>query len=412
MEAFEESLKSFIIQTKNYLRGLQNVKNTFDEITNQMKYEVESIRNSQEKGHSVIPEISYSSLSKDKVSNSQISEIKHRGCVIIHGVFEEKQASDWNDEIGHYIRENDFLNKAKEKVGMDNYFTKLDSSTPQIYGLYWSKPQVMARQAETMAKTKRFLNSLWDITGPMGNEFDPNQDYSYADRTRRRQPGDKTLGLSPHMDAGSYERWLDPAFQKIYHSIFSGDWTSFNPWLASYRTQTREYKSPAVCSMFRTFQGWTALTSQGPSDGTLSLIPISNSISFLLIRALQDDISDSDLCRASPGKALGAMPEYHEEILEGLISIPQVNPGDTVWWHPDIIHSLADEHSGKRYASVMYIGASPKCSKNENYARKQALKFLNGESPSDFAPENYEINFKGRAKLEDLSELGRSQMAL
>ena len=81
------------------------------------------------------------------------------------------------------------------------------------------------------------------------------------------------------------------------------------------------------------------------------------------MRALQDDIPDDDLCEALPGKALGAMPKYHEEILEGLISIPQVDPGDTVWWHPDIIHSLPHEHYGKDYANVIYIGASPKCLK-------------------------------------------------
>ncbi|MEC7357330.1 MAG: YbiU family protein, partial [Verrucomicrobiota bacterium] len=145
---------------------------------------------------------------------------------------------------------------------------------------------------------------------------------------------------------------------------------------------------------------------------TLSLIPISNSIGFLLMRALQDDIDDDDLCKALPGHALSATPEYHKDILGGLISIPQVNPGDTVWWHPDIIHSVADEHSGSEYANVIYIGASPKCLKNESYARIQSKKFLNGESPSDFAPENYEIDFKGRAKLEDLTELGLTQMAL
>ena len=294
MKKFEEAIKHFVVETKAYLRSLHDFKKCFDEISNQMKYEVESIQNAQEKGRSVIPEISYNTLKKGGVSNFEIAKIRHRGCVIVHGVFEEKQASDWNDEIGLYIKENDYLKKMPDKAGMDNYFNQLNASNPQIFGLYWSKPQVMARQSITMAKTKRFLNSLWDISSPMGDEFDPNHDFSYADRTRRRQPGDKTLGLSPHMDSGSYERWLDPAYQKIYYSIFSGDWTSFDPWKARYRTQTREYKSPAVCSMFRTFQGWTALTSQGPSDGTLSLIPISNSIGFLLMRALQDDIDDDE----------------------------------------------------------------------------------------------------------------------
>ena len=50
--------------------------------------------------------------------------------------------------------------------------------------------------------------------------FDPNKELSYADRVRRREPGDDTLGLSPHCDAGSIERWTDSYYQKIYRDIF------------------------------------------------------------------------------------------------------------------------------------------------------------------------------------------------
>ncbi|MEM1365416.1 MAG: YbiU family protein, partial [Pseudomonadota bacterium] len=66
----------------------------------------------------------------------------------------------------------------------------------------------------------------------------------------------------------------------------------------------------------------------------------------------------------------------------------------------------------KDYASVIYIGATPSCAKNEAYARKQAAKFLAGASAPDFAPEDYEVEFKGRATIDDLTPLGRRQMAL
>ena len=56
--------------------------------------------------------------------------------------------------------------------------------------------------------------------------------------------------------------------------------------------------------MFRTFQGWTALTRQGQGDGTLQLIPIANSMVYMLLRALQDDVPDNELCGAKPGRAL------------------------------------------------------------------------------------------------------------
>lgn len=263
-----------------------------------------------------------------------------------------------------------------------------------------------------MALTKRFLNHLYNVEAPMGREFDPDSDYSYVDRLRGRQPGDMTLGLSQHMDSGSYERLLDPAYHAIYGAIFAGDFDNYDPWKAAFRTQRREYASPAVSSMFRTFQGWTALTPQGPGDGTLSLIPIAHSIGYFLMRALQDDVPETDLCGAKPGRALGARPEWHAETLEGLVSIPTVYPGDTVWWHPNIIHSVANEHSGSVYANVIYIGASPVCAKNEAYERKQAAAFVAGRSAPDFAPEDYEVDLVGRAGLEDLTALGRRQMCL
>ncbi len=402
----DTELNDYIRDAKMHLRGLTDVKAAFEEVRGAMRAEVDVIR----KGGPVIPELAYRDIADGAVSDASRAAIRHRGCVVVRGVFERAQAEDWNAEIGEYIADNDYLTRAQEKAGLDTYFSDLKSGAPQIYGLYWSKPQVMARQAESMAATKRFLNRLWDVAGPMGDEFDPDHDFAYADRTRRRVPGDTTLGLSPHMDSGSYERWLDPAYQKIYGPIFGGRWQDYDPWKATYRTQTREYSSPAVCSMFRTFQGWTGLTTQGPEDGTLSLIPVARSIAYFLLRALQDDVAEDDLCGATPGRALGASTDWHGDILAGLTSIPVVEPGDTVWWHPDVIHSVADEHSGADYANVIYIGASPRCPKNEAYARKQAEAFLAGRSAPDFAPEDYEVDFKGRATVNDLTDLGRAQM--
>ena len=408
----DETISNFIAETKTYLRSKQDVKAAFGEVRDQIMRDVDEIQDNAAKERPNIPEVDYGAVQSGSVATETTEAIKKAGAAIVRGVFPKSLAEDWNAELGEYISANDYLTKAVEKAGLDKYFSSLEAGAPQIYGLYWSKPQVMARQAETMAQTKRFLNSLWDVRGPMGDEFDPNNDYAYADRTRRRQPGDTTLGLSPHMDSGSYERWVDPAYQRIYGSIFENDWQNYDPWKATFRTQTREYASPAVCSMFRTFQGWTCLTTQGPADGTLSVIPIARSIFYFLLRALQDDVVDDGLCGATPGRALSADPNWHADILGGLVSIPTVEPGDTVWWHPDVIHSVADEHAGKDYANVIYIGASPRCGKNEVYIRKQADKFLTGESAPDFAAEDYEVDFKGRATVDDLTEMGKAQMGV
>jgi hypothetical protein len=264
----------------------------------------------------------------------------------------------------------------------------------------------MARQDASLAETRAFLDRLWKYEGV----FNPDRQCTYADRVRRRQPGDKTLGLSPHMDAGTVERWIDPGYQQVYENIFAGDWRRYDPFDATHRLKTREIPSPAVCSMFRTYQGWTALTRQGPKDGTLRLIPIAEGIAYVLLRALQDDVDEADLCGAAPGRALGVSPEWHPDLIAGLVSIPEVMPGDTVFWHTDICHSVGDEHAGSEYASVIYIGSAPDCPKNRAYLPKQKQAFLQGRSAPDFAAMDFEVNFKRRATEEDLTDLGRAQM--
>ncbi|TQV80587.1 YbiU family protein [Denitrobaculum tricleocarpae] len=409
----DEAVKAQITSAKKMLRrNKAKLKASFAHLSDAMKAEIDEIKTTVAAGRPCIPELDFATIRDGMVSDQTRADIRKRGAVVIRGVFDRTQAEDWNEELGAYIDDNGYYEKEVEKRGLDKYFDELASGRPQIFGLYWSKPQIMIRQAETMAATKRFLNGLWDIAGPNGKEFDPDNDYTYADRIRRREPGDKTLGLSPHMDAGSYERWTDPAFQTIYEAVFAGDWQAYDPWNAAERTQTIEYPSPAVCSMFRTFQGWTGLTTQGPNDGTLQLVPSAKAIAYMLLRALQDDVAEDDLCGALPGRALSATEEWHPLLLEGLISIPTVEPGDTVWWHPDVIHAVEDEHNGAGYSNVVYVGASPRCAKNTVYARKQARAFIEGLSAPDFAPENYEVNFKGRATASDLTELGREQMAL
>jgi hypothetical protein len=132
----------------------------------------------------------------------------------------------------------------------------------------------------------------------------------------------------------------------------------------------------------------------------------------MLLRALQPDVPEGDLCGALPGRALGASQQWHPELLAGLVPIPQVGPGDTVWWHSDVIHAVEDQHAGKGYSNVIYIGGAPWCDKNEAFAQRQAAAFLEGRSSPDFAAENYEVGYAGRAMAEDLTPLGQMQMGL
>src|ERR671912_2786803 len=382
------------------------LKRAFAEVKDHVVRAADSIRNEQTAGRSVVPELTYQDIKEGKVSDATRTRIRAAGCAVVRGVFPKSVASGWFDELGEYLETNRYEEREIEKRSLDKYFSALKAGRPKIFNVYVSKPQVNARKDPRLSETRAFLNRLWRYAGV----FDPDRECTYADRVRRRQPGDETLGLSPHMDAGTVERWIDPGYQRVYPDVFAGNWRAYDPFDGTHRLHTREIPSPAVCSMFRTYQGWTALTRQGPNDGTLRLIPIAQGISYVLLRALQDDVAETDLCGAQPGRALGVSPEWHPELLAGLVSIPEVQPGDTVFWHTDICHAVGDEHAGKEYASVIYIGSAPDCPKNRAYLPKQKDAFLAGRSAPDFAAMDFEVDFAGRATIDDLTTLGRAQM--
>jgi len=382
------------------------LKQAYDDVKDHVSRAAEKIRADAAAGREVVPEVDYAAIRDGRVSEETRARIRRTGTAVIRGVFPASVASDWFAEVGAYLEQNRYEEREIEKRSLDKYFSALKAGKPQIFNVYWSKPQVMARQDAKLAEARRFLDGLWKYEGA----FNPDKQCAYADRVRRRQPGDKTLGLSPHMDAGTVERWIDPGYQKVYEQVFAGNWRGYDPFDGAHRLKTHEIPSPAVCSMFRTYQGWTALTRQGPRDGTLRLIPIAEGISYVLLRALQDDVPEDALCGAKPGRALGISPDWHQEMMAGMVSIPEVQPGDTVWWHTDICHSVADEHAGKEYASVIYIGSAPDCPKNRAYLPKQKEAFLAGRSAPDFAAMDFEVDFKGRATVDDLTPIGREQM--
>lgn len=412
MEDWMQDVPRAVVDAQRSLRArIPDLAERYARVLDELRNEVAAVRAEQAAGGAV-PEIRFAELAAGRVSPAEIARVKRRGCAVVRGVYDRAQVAEWNEEIGRYLDGNDYLAKAKEKAGLDKYFSALGVGNPQIFAVYWSKPQMMARQGEPLATTRAFLNRLWTFEKNGERFFDPDRQANYADRVRRRQPGDATLGLSPHSDGGSVERWCEPSFHYLYREIIHGDPLRFDPFDADGRTRTREIPSPAVCSAFRTFQGWTALTRQGPGDGTLRLVPIARTMPYMFLRALMPDVPEGNLCGAQPGRALGASPEWHPDLLEALISIPQMEPGDTIWWHSDIIHAVESEHHGQGYSNVIYIGAAPWCDKNAEFLKRQAPAFLAGKSSPDFAPEDYEVDFRGRARLEDLSELGQRQMGL
>jgi len=394
---------------RQLLAQITDMPKRFAAITTRVEKQIEQIARERAQGTAPVPQVEFSEL--DRISDIQKRHIRQRGCLVIRNVFDDARVVNWNAELGAYLTSNNYLEKLQKSGAVDNYFGTLASAKPQIYGAFWSRPQMEARTDPAMSAARQFLNRLWNFDGPEGAVCNPELDLVYADRVRFREPGDASLGLSAHVDAGSIERWIDPAYHgKVYRHVFGGNLDKYDPFDAWGRTEIQEIPSPAVCRMFRTFQGWTALTAQGPNDGTLQLLPISDAMVWMLLRALQDDVPEDELCGAAACRAMVIVKEYHELLLRGYGPIPQMQPGDTIWWHPDVLHGVEDAHRGTGYSSVMYIAPAPDCAKNRAYAKLQRPAFEAGLSAPDFAPDNFEVDFKGRFTKTDLSPLGLRQM--
>ena len=274
----------FVTQIIAFKRKLapnrEELKRAYTGVKDHISRAADSILRDVSAGRPVVPELDYRDIQEGKVQETARQSIRSTGCVVVRGVFPADSCTATGSRKSASISRRTAMKNGKSRNGAStSTFSALKAGKPQIFNVYWSKPQVMARQDARLAETRAFLDRLWKYEGV----FNPDLQCTYADRVRRRQPGDKTLGLSPHMDAGTVERWIDPGYQKVYESIFAGDWRGYDPFDATHRLKTHEIPSPAVCSMFRTYQGWTALTRQGPKDGTLRLIPIAEGIAYVLL---------------------------------------------------------------------------------------------------------------------------------
>jgi hypothetical protein len=118
------------------------------------------------------------------------------------------------------------------------------------------------------------------------------------------------------------------------------------------------------------------------------------------------------MCGVKPNRTFPVTRKWHSILLDAVSPIPSVQPGDSVWWHCDLIHSVAPVKNQQGWGNVMYIPAAPWCAKNEAYADSVREAFLSGHSPSDFPAEHYEADWPNRFSPSDLNETGRRGLNL
>lgn len=387
----------------------KSVAEVFAQLEEHIRAEVAEIKAAKERGEQVWPVLDYADIEAGRITPEQRAQIKRRGCAVIRGHFDRDQAVAWDGELVDCVESNHFFENYRGPG--DDFFSTVGSK-PEIYPVYWSPTQMAARQHPRMATVQAFLNSMWRSESEGRQWFDPNVDSLYPDRIRRRPPGTNSAGLAEHLDPGTLDLWMTEGYQQHFRHLFSGDVTAYDPWDPAYRTEASQYPGTTMCSAFRTFQGWTALSDMAFDQGVLHTVPIPTAMAYLMLRPLLDDVADDEMCGVTTGKTFPANAAWHPLLMEAVTGIPSVEPGDSVWWHCDMIHSVAPVTDQQGWGNVMYIPAAPWCPKNEAYAEHVRAAFEAGTSPSDFPVEDYEADWPNRFQPADLNAIGRRGLGL
>jgi len=319
-------VKAAIRQMKQQLRSqIGDVEALFRQVCDKIEAAIADAKADEQRTGSAWPMVEMQTLARGEVSDETRAQIKRRGCVVIKQHFAREQALAWDKSMLDYLELNHFDQQYRGPG--DNFFGSLEASRPEIYPIYWSQAQMQARQSDAMIQAQSFLNRLWTFDSQGQQWFDPDVSVIYPDRIRRRLPGTTSKGLGAHTDSGALERWLLPAYQQVFARLFSGDFAAYDPWDAAHRTEVDEYDVPDTtkCSVFRTFQGWTALSDMIPGQGLLHVVPVPEAMAYVLLRPLLSDVPEDELCGVEPGRVLPINEKWHPHLIAGLRSIAGFN---------------------------------------------------------------------------------------
>ncbi|ETW82782.1 hypothetical protein HETIRDRAFT_315342 [Heterobasidion irregulare TC 32-1] len=375
----------------------------------------ESTKDIIDSGSDVVPQVRFEDLGK--LTPQEIDNIKKRGCVVIRDVVDDAEALAWKTSLEEFVKANPSAPGFPE-------------TNKQFFHLYWTRAQVLARSHPNLLEATTWLNKLYHIKGQDDlKDVDLSTPLIYADRFRIRHPGTQWDAHPPHVDGGAIERWEDETFRTCFSDILNGNWKRHDPYELEGRINARNsiYGRPNQASVFRTFQGWLAMSETAPHEGTLKVFPdVVASNAYMILRPFfrpiaspvsQDaldpknweyDISTPDFpgIFKRDGGFTGPRPNPeshpHFRLEDTMTPVPKVYPGDMVFWHCDVVHSVEEEHTGTRDSAVMYIPAVPMTPLNATYVQRQKETFIQGLTPPDFPKAAPEAGYEGIGKVDDI----------
>ena len=298
----------------------RTVEEVFAVVEARVAERVAEITAARERGEQVWPEVDYADIAAGTVPPETLELLRRRGCLVVRGHVDREQALAWDQDIVDYVERNHFFETYRGPG--DDFFGSVGSK-PEIYPIYWSTAQMEARQSERTAAVQAFLNGLWTSESDGVQWFDPSRDSLYPDRIRRRPPGVTSSGLGTHLDPGTLDLWMTQAYQQAFRHLFDGTVEQYDPWDAAHRTAGTQYPGSTMCSAFRTFQGWTALSDMDHDQGVLHTVPIPEAMAYLMLRPLLADVPDDDMCGVTTNQVFPANERWHPLLMEALERHPR-----------------------------------------------------------------------------------------
>ena len=152
-----------------------------------------------------------------------------------------------------------------------------------------------------------------------------------------------------------------------------------------------------MCSAFRTFQGWTALSDMDHDQGVLHTVPIPEAMGYLMLRPLLADVADDDMCGVTVNQVFPASEQVAPAAARGARRHPR-RQGRR-------LRLVALRHDPQRRPGrrTSRAGATSCTSRPLRGARATRPTppsvreaFLTGSSPSDFPDEHYERAWPNR----------------
>jgi hypothetical protein len=236
-----------------------------------------------------------------------------------------------------------------------------------------------------------------------------------------------SAGIIAQVDNGSLERWEPDGYQRAgtYNNVFHGHWEDYDPWECASRVSATMdlYNGYGACTIFRMFQGVLALSTIEP--GMIRLLPSPKlATAYYLLRPFFSPRTpapppgvrsgpewdaylhpDNWRLERNPDTIIhGAVPGHAQRITEhwhphlhlrsSMITLPTLQPGDYIFWHPDLPYHISSNNPGLKtptptgdandVSMLVYIPAAPLTQTNALYLARQRKAFQRGQPGPDF----------------------------